>query len=89
MTPEQCHPVYYNSQQAEGSTGREALDGTDTQVATCTSNNWTARMKGAEEYITKEVSRRGGIAIRKTPEGPSYVVSEDENKNSSSDEARG
>ena len=47
MTPEQCHPVYYNSQQAEGSTGREALDGTDTQVATCTSNNWTARMKGA------------------------------------------
>ena len=68
---------------------REALDGTDTQVATCTSNRWTARMKGAEEYITREVSRRRGITIRKTPEGPSCVVSEEEKKNSSSDEARG
>ena len=37
---------------------REALDGTDTQVATCTSNRWMARMKGAEEYITREVSWR-------------------------------
>ena len=37
---------------------REALDGTDTQVATYTSNRWTARMKGAEEYIIREVSRR-------------------------------
>ena len=39
---------------------REALDGTDTQVATCAINRWTAKMKGAEEYITKEVSRRRG-----------------------------
>ena len=46
-------------------------------------------MKGAEEYITREVSRRKGIAIRETPEGPSCVVSEEEKKNSSSDEARG
>ena len=37
---------------------REVLDGIDTQVATCTSNRWTARMKGAEEYITREVSQR-------------------------------
>ena len=64
---------------------REALDGTDTQVATCTSNRWTARMKGAEEYITREVSRRRRIAIRKTLEGPSCAVSEEEKKNSSSD----
>ena len=64
------------------------MDGIDTQVATCTSNSWTARMKGAEEYITREVSRRGGIAVWKTPEGPSCVVSEEENKNSSSDEAQ-
>ena len=39
---------------------REALDGTDTQVATCTINRWTAKMKGAEEYITREISRRKG-----------------------------
>ena len=68
---------------------REALDGTDTQVATCTINRWTARMKGAKEYIIREVSRRKGITIRETPEGPSCVVSEEEKKNSSSDEARG
>ena len=30
---------------------REALDGTDTQVATCAIDRWTAKMKGAEEYI--------------------------------------
>ena len=39
---------------------REALDGTDTQVATCTIDRWTAKMKGAEEYITREISRREG-----------------------------
>ena len=38
---------------------REALDGTDTQVATCTINRWTAKMKGAKEYITREISRGG------------------------------
>ena len=38
---------------------REALDGTDTQVATCAINRWTAKMKGAEEYITREISRIG------------------------------
>ena len=39
---------------------REALDGTDTQVTTCTINRWTAKMKGAKEYITREISRIGG-----------------------------
>ena len=39
---------------------REALDGTDTQVATCTINRWMTKMKGAEEYITREISQRGG-----------------------------
>ena len=40
---------------------REALDATNTQVATCTIDRWTAKMKGAEEYITREISRiRGG-----------------------------
>ena len=69
---------------------RKALDGTDTQVVTCTSNRWTARMKGAEEYITKEVSRIRRIAIRKTLEGLNCAVSEEEEKkNSSSDETRG
>ena len=37
---------------------REALDGTDTQVATCTIDRWTTKMKGAEKYITREISRR-------------------------------
>ena len=68
---------------------REALDRTDTQVTTCTINRWTAKMKGAEEYITREISRREGIAIQKTPESSSCIVSEEEKKNSSSDEARG
>ena len=36
---------------------REALDGTDTQVATYAINRWTAKMKGAEEYITREISQ--------------------------------
>ena len=35
---------------------REALDGIDTQVVTCTINRWTTGMKGAEEYITREIS---------------------------------
>ena len=39
---------------------REALDGTDTQVTTCVINKWTAKMKGAEEYITREISWRLG-----------------------------
>ena len=39
---------------------REVLDGMDTQVVTCTIDRWTAKMKGAEEYITREISQRGG-----------------------------
>ena len=68
---------------------REALDGTHTQVETCKINRWTTKIKGAEEYITREISRWWGIAIRKTLESSSCVVSEEEKKNSSSDEARG
>ena len=56
---------------------REALDGTDTQVATCTIDRWTAKMKGAEEYITREISWRRGRTIWKTPESSSCVVSEE------------
>ena len=39
---------------------REALDGTDTQVATCAIDRWTAKMKRTEGYITREISWRGG-----------------------------
>ena len=35
---------------------REALDGTDTQVATCVIDRWTAKMKRTEDYITREIS---------------------------------
>ena len=37
---------------------REALDGIDTQVATCVIDRWTAKMKRTEGYITREISRR-------------------------------
>ena len=39
---------------------REALDGTDTQVATCAIDRWTTKMKRTEGYITREISRREG-----------------------------
>ena len=68
---------------------KEVLDGTDTQVATCMINRWTTKMKGAEGYITRETSRRRGMTVRKTPESSSREVSEEEKKNSSSNEARG
>ena len=35
---------------------RKALDRTDTQVATCAIDRWAAKMKGVEEYITREIS---------------------------------
>ena len=67
---------------------REALDGTNTQVATCAIDRWTTKMKGAEEYITKEISQIGERAIRKTQGSSIGGVSEEEKKNSSSDETR-
>ena len=39
---------------------REVLDGTDTQVATCAIDKWTAKMKRTKGYITREISRRRG-----------------------------
>ena len=68
---------------------REALDGTDTQVATYAIDRWTAKTKRIEGYITKEISRRKGTAIRKTPESSIGGVSEEEKKKSSSAEDRG
>ena len=38
----------------------EALDGTDTQMATCAIDRWTAKMKRTEAYITREISRKRG-----------------------------
>ena len=35
---------------------KEAWDGTDTQVTTCTIDRWTAKIKRAKEYITREIS---------------------------------
>ena len=68
---------------------REALDGTDTQVATCAIDRWTAKMKRTEGYITREISQRGGMAIQKTPGSSIGGVSEEEKKKSSSAEDRG
>ena len=68
---------------------REALDGTDTQVATCTIERWTAKMKRTEGYITREISRRKRKAIWKTPGSSIGGVSEEEKKKSSSAEDRG
>ena len=39
---------------------REALDGTNTLMATYTIDRWTAKMKRTEGYITREISRRRG-----------------------------
>ena len=39
---------------------REALDGTDTQVVTCTIDRWKTNMKRMERYITRDFSRRVG-----------------------------
>ena len=43
---------------------RKALDGTNTQVATCMINRWTARMNGGEGYITTEISQKRGTEKR-------------------------
>ena len=67
---------------------REAFDRTDTQVTTCTIDRWMTKMKGAKEFITREISGGRG-AIRETQESSSGAVSKEEKKNSSSDEARG
>ena len=40
---------------------REALDGTDTQVATCVIDRWMAKMKRTEGYITREISQRRDV----------------------------
>ena len=66
---------------------REALDGTDTQVATCVIDRWTAKMKRTEDYITREISRIRGTATQRTPGNSIGGVLEEEKKNSSSDEA--
>ena len=68
---------------------REALDGTDTQVTTCAIDRWTAKMKKIEGYITREIPRREGTAIRKTLGSSIGGVSEEEKKKSSSAEDRG
>ena len=65
---------------------REALDGTDTQVATCVIDRWTAKMKRIEGYITREISRRRGAAIRKTSGSSIGGVSDEEKKKSFSAE---
>ena len=68
---------------------RDALDGTDTQVATCAIDRWTAKMKRTEGYITREISRRRGTTIWKTQGSSIGGVSEEEKKKSSSAEDRG
>ena len=84
MTLEQCHPIYCNPQQLEGSAGWDRHS---------SSNLHKQQMDGQDEGSGRIYNQRGltkkGIAIRKTPKGPSCVVSEEEKKNSSSDEARG
>ena len=47
------------------------------------------RDEGSRRIYNQRDLMKRGMAIRKTLEGLSCVVSEEENKNSSSDEARG
>ena len=65
---------------------REALDGTDTQVATCAINKWTVKMKRTEGYITRKIPKRGGTAIQKMPGSAIGGESEEKKKKSSSAE---
>ena len=46
----------------------EALDGTDTQVATCAIDRWMAKMKRTEGYITTEISQRQERQFRRRQE---------------------
>ena len=83
MTPEQCHAVHYNSQQVEGSAGWDRHSSGDLH---------NRQMDGQDEgsriiYNQRDLMKRW-TAIQKTPESSSDAVSEEEKKNSSSDEAR-
>ena len=84
MTLEQCHSIYCNPQQVKGS---------DRWDIHSSSNLHKQQIDGHDEGSGRIYNQRGltkkSIAIRKTPKGPSCVVSEEEKKNSSSDEARG
>ena len=84
MTLEQCHSIYCNPQQVKGS---------DRWDIHSSSNLHKQQMDGHDEGSGRIYNQRGltkkSIAIRKTPEGPSCVVSEEEKKNSSLDEAQG
>ena len=64
-------------------------DGTCTRGWTWITDKCRKRMNVREGYITREISQKKGIAVRKTPESSSREVSEEKKKNSSSDEARG
>ena len=56
---------------------RKALNGTDTQVATCMINKWTVKMNGAEGYITTEISQeKGTITVLWTPESSGHEALE-------------
>ena len=84
MTPEQCHPVYCNSQQVKGRAGWDRHSSSDLH---------NQQMNGQDEgsrkiYNQRDLTKRG-IIIRKTPESPSCAALEEEKKNPSSDEARG
>ena len=85
MTPKQCHAAHCNSQQVEGNAGWDRHSNGDLR---------NRQMDGQDEgsrriYITREISRRGGRHFRKTPGSSIGGVSEEEKKNSSSDEAQG
>ena len=56
---------------------RKALNGTDTQVATCMINRWTVKMNGVEGYITTEISQESGRnTVLRTPESSGREASE-------------
>ena len=84
MTPEQCHSIYCNPQQVEGSAGWDRHS---------SSNLYKQQMDNQDERSERIYNQRGltkkRITIQKTPEDPNCVVLEEEKKNSSSDEARG
>ena len=65
---------------------REALDGTDTQVATCTIDRWTAKIKRTKGYITRDFFTKKNSTIWKRPGISIGGVLEEGKKKSSSAE---
>ena len=84
MTPERCHAIHCNPQQVEGRAGWDRHSSGDLRNRQMDGQDEESRRIYNQRDLTNQ--RR---AIQKTPGSSIGGVSEEEKKNSSSDEARG